>query len=662
MDISADTMVKLKVPFLCQYEFIPIADVQTANDDYGICSLNTLLPTLTVSGITAPTYKLFVHLEDLEFYGADNATTTTVTIQAGKTVSKSSPVEKENMKVSTVVSKVSDVVKLFRGVPLISSYASTASWFLDATAGAARAFGWSKPTIQEVPTRMARFATVCEHNVDLPSQTVVLAPFSSNRLEADPSFGGTNVDEMSLAYVLQQYSQICIGQTSTLDTHGTFIYGCNVSPMNMWFRTPAGPAYGNFEPPQVCTSTSNSFQPSTLFFFSQMFRAWKGSMVFRFTFAKTKHHGGRVMVNYNPRIALGAPTSTPVTTTQGPEINSGLVQPFGYSTIFDLKDGNSFEFVVPYTSPFPYMPFYSWLGSLTMVVMDPLQAPSVVTSTVPFMVEVKAGPDFELVLPRGLQYPAHPNGTIRTQAGKTLEVMNNKMSEYTTGERILSVKQLIMIPKWSTSAWNANATSSMTLFPWYYHRNPNTAVPTPAGQLFPEAFSYGGNIATCYVFARGSTDYHFYRSRSDGVLDIVSYAAPNEGVNPAGIDQKFPGFGSTSNMITTNACGGASTHIKIPANQIVARMPTCNFNDRPWSMWFNSERNCTYSTTGINRLMLAQPVLYCYNNTGAVIPSTMGRSAGDDAMLAAYIGPPPLALPNATTNVTFDGEAPYAPS
>jgi hypothetical protein len=53
------------------------------------------------------------------------------------------------------------------------------------------------------------------------------------------------------------------------------------------------------------------------------------------------------MVSFNPNVAINSENSF-LGTVEGPEVVGGLVQPYGYSKILDLKDANVFEFLVPY--------------------------------------------------------------------------------------------------------------------------------------------------------------------------------------------------------------------------------------------------------------------------------------------------------------------------
>jgi hypothetical protein len=375
--------------------------------------------------------------------------------------------------------------------------------------------------------RMQWTSNVGEHNVDVPSSTIVAGPFASNNLKIDPSFAGTDVDEMALPYVLSQWSQICTGRLTTSQAVNSTLYGAYVSPSAMWYREPTAAPYGNIPPYKFgvsnATTGTNAFIPSSVFFWSQLFKEWRGGFEFRFTFAKTKLHGGRLMAAFIPRRTAVELTSVAPTTTwptiNGPENDGTNVQPFAYSAIFDLRDGNTFTFDVPFVSDLPYLRFWDFLGSLTLTVIDPLQVTGTVANYVDFMVEVRAKPDYELAIPCGPAYPTHPGGHIRLQSGKMLSTINDNASQMAIGESVTSVKQLIMLPKLTEVSAPVGTTSALVM-PWYYQ-----PVPTAdrVAQTVPrEAYGYGGIAASAYLYARGGTDVHLTPLATNNIYMSVS--------------------------------------------------------------------------------------------------------------------------------------------
>lgn len=638
LDLSSDTMVQLKVPFLYQYEYALVSPVITPII-YGSVALNTVMPIPSVVGISAPGYQILVHLEDIEFYGASPQTLAAINLQAGRSlVSKefddeTHPFSSATMALSRAVNFVS------KGVPSLSSIGGPTSWFLAKAAGALRSFGFARPTVTDPIVRMHVQNGVCEQYTDVPTAVQVIGPISSNGLRFGPEFGGTDVDEMSLSYLLKQYSQIQYFTMSTSDPAGTALYAAPTSPSACWFRTGGSVPFCNKYPPYIAPVDTNAFQPSTLFFFSSMFRYWRGSIKFRFTFAKTKMHGGRVMVGYAPTVINQGDDvrlSAAPGTVQVPEYGGGGPNPFGYSAIFNLRDGNVFEFEVPYISPAAQTSFFNASGAIVMYVVDALQAPSVVSNSVGILVEVCGGDDFELSDPKSPLWPAQTLATPTLQSGRYLGNAPENVSEYTVGEAITSVKQLISIPKASPFALNAGF--YQFLIPsWFYQPKPITSLPAPTFHLL-ESFSFGGNIASCYAFVKGGTDFHFYSNTA--LVSLYQYA------NAQGYYGTERSAASAPNSNTPYAVSsGNGLHARLPAYQHCLRYPSqiINYYAGLGSSW--AMNDVKIPTPAYNPD--APQTQYALSIVaGGSFSNVYSRSAADDASCAHFMGPPPLLLLN----------------
>lgn len=654
LDMSVDTMVQLKVPYLHPLEFL---SPTTGNANaQGFVFITQLAGTPAVTGMTTPTYKLYVHLEDMEFSGASPLATTTIALQSGKPQKKrggAMNIESEfaARPYSTTTRVASSVVKMVaRNVPNLSYLATPVSWFLDSASGVLSSFGYSKPTIKDPPQRMLAANTALECNVDMPQAVVVVGPQASNELMFDGNFSGSNVDEMSLAYVMGQWSQINYGSISTIDTHNAVVYATPVSPSTCWYRQGISQPYCNiFNPLTVGTASLNSFMPSSLFYWASMFRAWRGNIKYRFTFFKTKMHAGRYMLTFTPGVQRGGPTDIPGSVL-GPEIASSLLQPFGHSMVIDLKDENVFEFEVPFTSPAPYLSFGDSVGSLVLSVMDPLLASSVIATSVNFMVEVAAAADFEVSIPRGPLYPPVLSGgaAIKTQSGEVLSTIPDTSSMYTIGEKINSVKQLIMLPNHSNWAIPVGSQLSLVM-PWWYTATPAPTAPPANTYTLPiGAFHYGGVAAKCYAFCRGSTDFHIYAEASEGLSinpthtnDFGSLTAANQ----------FTALNAPRGQYPYNVSNGRFVgHYRFPYYSLLARTWTCLMDIVSWNLV--SSPNPVLTATG-DYIPIVFPAITTRNSTGGPIRALTSRCAGDDAALGIYQGPVPLYLPPSTSTVGF---------
>ena len=655
-DISQTTMVQLEVPFIFNLEFLRLREGTLPI--LGTLGLNTLMHVRTPAGTSSPTYKLLMHLEELELIGVYPEGVSNVGLNAGRKLKPmNEEFENEAYPFSSSVSALSRSVRwLGRGIPAISSIAGPTSWFLEKTSGAIRSFGFSKPQIQEPQHRMVPMATALELNTDVSSATALVGPLANNQLKVDPDFAMTDVDEMSIAYILSQWSQIYKSDMRTADSVDTLLYATGISPSSFWFRETTIPVSGNYGPPLNSLGAHNSFIPSHQFFLAQMFRVWRGGFKFRFTFAKTKMHGGRVLCTYFPSIAFNTYTNA-APTVSVPTSPGGLPQPFTNSAIFDLRDNNVFEFDVPYLPDAPFTPFLGLTGYLALRVLDPLQAPSVVSDTIQYMVEVRASDGFELAIPCGVRYPCHTRGTPRLQAGRLLDAVDDSTSALTIGESINSVKQLIMIPKLS-KATTVAGNEEMNVMPFFYHPLISPTVPGPTA-LPAESFSYGGNIAKCYVWARGSTDFHLYSS--DPTSIYVASASSADGNNVVGSSSNNVFNASDSNLASVVESRNGYLHTRFPAYQRFVRINASSLDNFDYSARMDDPAGLESVFNVPDSVGLpVLPKVSRLPGTVSVANCICSRAAGDDAMLGMYIGPTPLVLTFAAATDVYDPDTPVA--
>lgn len=662
LDLSADTMVQLSVPFMNSREYIDLGNGARA---YGRISLDNVLPIASVASVSPPTFKLYVHLEEMVLIGPSPQASVAIAFQSGKKLSGAeNEYENEALPISSALHAASRSFSwIAKGVPSLSSIAGPPAWFLGKAAGLVRYFGFSKPQIQDPIIRIYKQSNVCEGNVDLPSATVTVGPMASNHLKIDSTFSATDVDEMAMSYVLSQWSQVCYGTLSTSDAAGSTLYGTAVSPNHFWFRANASKPFCNVKAPSSIvnvTDAINCFYPSNLFYWAMMFKYWRGDIKFRFTFAKTKFHGGRIMAAFIPSPLLeGEAPGNVYGLFNGPEALAGNVQPFGMSAVFDLKDTNVFEFDVPYISNVPFSTFMENTGSLTLTVIDPLQATSSVSSSIPFIVEVCAGSDFELAAPMGPLYPSvrcDSASKIRLQSGKVVSTISPDVSLYTVGEQLQSVKQLAMIPKHFILATQVagDTTADMNILPWFATNLIPTTVPGVSGNGLPNyVFGWGMAVAACYNFVRGGTDFHLYSaSNNNSICFSATYDSYTGGVEST---PAAPGNRPPSNKPRVISSSNNSLHVRFPAYQKVIRyladcahisgyVPGFNNNGK-----FNLPLDTNYPA-------LVYSATYD-NPPGASVSRIYASTcAADDAQAAFYMGPPYLYLTKDNSGLSWDND------
>lgn len=602
LNLADQTMVQLRVPFLYYTDFLK----KDSTDAYGTVALNNLTEVPTITGTSLPHYKVFLHLERIRLIGVEPVGTTEIELQSGIMER-----ERSNMTPGLISSKVRS----------LSDLAGTAQWFLDSVAGKAKALGFSKPIDQKPPNRVTTISGVLEHNVDVPSEAIMLAPFASNATQVDGSIGGSNVDEMDFSFIASKWSQIADAEMTTLEEHGHLVYACNVGPVS--FR-----AVDNIKNrPFPLTSTSKKvILPSNVYFLASAFRLWRGSFKFRFTFVKTKVHGGRVLVMYIPH--------TKQDKFVLPEVFSTMTQPSGYSAVYDLRDGDVFEFDVPYTGLNPYEEFGRTVGTLSMTVLDPLLASSVTSTTISILVEVMS-PDLEVASLLGQTCIVNPRGDIEEQSAIVSSFYTDKASLYSIGEKFNSVKQLISLPAQSLVS-HKGYSYDYDFPPWYYHPR----LPVDNISIPPGARTFAGNWSMCYVFGRGSTDLHVYQAQDANEANTSAFLHSIRDVSNS----------EPVNNVPYVLMHDGHLHLRCPHYAVAPRVSPQSFNNFTWTTEASAdgtppdERIIKYTDSKqvLWRPFMVPRLRSTYLSNIGQNGFLVKRAAGDDSCLAHYIGPPPV--------------------
>jgi hypothetical protein len=667
LNFAENTMVTLDVPFLYQFDYFPLDERSLLYPPIGKVVVTQLMqsPTLTTSG--PATWKLFVSLHDLELIGSLPRVRNTVVPQSGLTrtaraVTNGVNTILEEAKATGAISKFANagskaVATLSTAVPSLAAIGGPTAWFLRTVGKVASAFGYSTPVVESEPVKHWRTDNINDLNVDVPNAANVVGPFQTNRVRVDSTMSGTDEDEMSFAYLLSKYSQIFLGNIDTTDSTGTTLYASNNVLYNYWFRTTTSKPGGNLTPPTRASATVNALQPSALMYFGSAFRQWRGGLKYRITFAKTKFHSGRLMLSFIPTPKPGSDAPPIVdNTTEIPEsysvIGGSLPQPFGYTMVIDLRDKSEFEFEVPYIGPNLYTSYFGSTGSLSLTVLDPLIANGEAATSIDYLIEVCAMPDFEFAcvapsfaIPVSnsgvLGYPTAQSGL---GVGKTREAC-----EYAIGEKVTSAKQLAMMPSYvAFDVGGDNVVKSSIPF-WWYLPEWDQALP----MLFQERWmthSYGGMVAACYAFVTGSTVAHVYCDRSDrisaGIMQdyydgsgAVEFSAPtfyNRGKN-------------RSTRVLYHSVSGL-LHAVLPQYIKTARLCLDYVFGNSNGRGFTPGQN-TLTYLGLSTDPFVNAITVAYNlvvrNTNATgVRVDLGVAAGDDARAGCYIGVPPLLLFN----------------
>jgi hypothetical protein len=518
IDINCDTETCMSIPFVNVNNFMLVSSLITPTYETCVGQLNfwPYSPMIAPTGSTVAGYSIWVHFTDNEFIGpaAPQGRGGVVVSKGKKSLSEKEAGSVGVGPISSTLIMVRDAASILSDIPFISAYASPASWVADRLAGAASVFGWSSPVDMGPSMRVVRDMLPFFGNVDGVSEVEPLTLSVKNTVGVFPGFSGTDTDEMDFGFLktIPAYDQTITWATTA--TSGTNLVDYKVgATASVRTRTAAG------------GTVITDFKPFE--FIASQFTNCRGSLTYTFKFVKTEFHSGRLVFAFFPaNIDSVAPTHTLA--------NSVYV----HREIIDVRLQNEVTFTVPYLSASPWKSIndpYGYTGYFSVFVLDPLVAPANVSTTVQILVEMSAGPDWEVSVPApSTVYPIYGitpqsgSGTVKG-AGPALETQENACSlteavvgggkimpgflvneEACVGESITSFRALL---KQTRILANESSTNPINLYAgvnyinWTPFAMPVRFLGTYAGSPYyysggqtPDLFALLGSI---YAFSRG---------------------------------------------------------------------------------------------------------------------------------------------------------------
>jgi len=365
MNIASNSEIQLKIPFVSPQNFY-----QRREYSYDWAQFNVTVYSPLVGGNAQIT--CWCHFEDIE--------PVFPIAQSGKISSGVKGKKYDNSDLEDSGGILSGATRHFASafgdlskVPLLSSIAAPTAWFFAASSKALSAFGFSKPVSTKPRTAMNPRLMSHSNNCDSEDNSDSHGLFLSNKVARLPGFAGTDIDEMSMQYITSIPSYLANFSWTTANVVNAQLYTQLIRPRSM---------------SQTYTTTLNAVAYTHYVFapfcyLAMLFQYWRGTIKFRFLVAKTEYHSGRLMLVYNPD---GTNALT--------EANSN----YCYRWIWDLRESNEFEVDIPFVSGTPWRTntLGDGTGFITAFVLNPLIAPSSVSSSINILVEVAGGEDFQL--------------------------------------------------------------------------------------------------------------------------------------------------------------------------------------------------------------------------------------------------------------------------
>lgn len=553
LNLQDATALDYKIPYTHFLDFMPLDRLNGEENNMSLGSFNIVsyLPVHYDPSTTTPEISLYIWLEDIEVIGARNPELEALIFsQSGKVVYNKveEDVERDGP-LSGPLYKLGKAASLIGGaIPMLSSLTQPLSWATRISANMSAAFGFSRPLQLASSDRMIVTQNHYQNNADGPDASFNLGLLQDNKICLSENAGGTNVDEMSLAFLTAKSSAVTIFKVAAGDEgrryHLTLcpraMYEGGVGSSSPFSHVPNNWLTAGNVPPGFSPFLDNTrYVPTPLFWLSTMFKAYRGGFKIKLKTNKTRFHGGRILLTFTPF----APLTPDLKVTLAPKVTDaefGGTDLLGISKMWDLRECTEIEFECPYTAITPYLEVDQPFGAFTFCVCDKITAPDNVQQFLDFVVEVSGMDDFEFSMPLQEPYIVDPMidhrkygqaiGTIVSQSGEM------EHSCQCIGEKVLSVKQLLSRAEWSVvETWRrvfdlasaANPSDGYRLMNWFETFYGTGYAAGQSKYLGSYKVSTSDLIVNAYAFARGSTCYDVMSNGDKPTLVTILPSEPS---------------------------------------------------------------------------------------------------------------------------------------
>ncbi len=461
--------------------------------------------------------------------------------------------------ISQPASVVANIAGRLTDVPVIGPFARATEIGAGALANVARIFGFSNPPMLDNVHGFQNKSFHAFANVDTRMPIDKLAMDAKNEVTISPKVAGIDEeDPLVIKNIVTRDSFLQGTAWTQAQATNTLLWSAMVNP--------------------GLSISSTYYTTTPMGYFCNMFRYWRGSIIFKFRFIKSRYHTGRVLIAWDPNKDITGVTSEIETLT--------------LSKIVDIELEDEIEFAVPYKAIFPYLqtrplsPYLSngaspsfptsmsdmYNGCITMRVLNTLTGPAD-NASINVLVNVRAGDDFMFAVPKAIGESvsiSDPTGVIQSEP--TVDQKSPKLDEQisliTTGENIISIRPLLHRTTHNISQElgnpyvnTANAgvellnTNCYWRIPRGYGRDPNGYSNALVSSVnVPYSYCRNNYIdwtLNCFVGVRGSTNMQF---------NVLNPSLTAANVEHLSVERLYvsPVTGQTGNRNGNTAFGGAA--------------------------------------------------------------------------------------------------------
>lgn len=236
--------------------------------------------------------------------------------------------------VSGALHKISAASGKLSTIPMIGEYASTVSWVSELLGGAAKIFGFAKPTSVAALTPTALIPAKNFTNYDGVDNSVVMGTSMETSISGHDRFGCAE-DEMSIPYVVSRSQMVDVFSWTPDHGFGATIATFPVNPMYCDRDIMDENNTGNALPTLIGHRNHVTIAGYT----AAIFKWWRGSMRYRLSLSKTAFHSGRLRITWHPH------RDDPITKFESSA---------SHTRIYDIRESNEIEFEVPFHANRPF--------------------------------------------------------------------------------------------------------------------------------------------------------------------------------------------------------------------------------------------------------------------------------------------------------------------
>jgi hypothetical protein len=337
VSIGASTTAVINVPFIWPENYYDMLDTNTDP---------TLLPRINLDsyaqlrgvGTTDPiTVKIVVVPKNVKLMGPTLQSFDTISSLdlsqhnfeacARQTKHKGPDEYQKDGPVSSVATAVAAASGALSNLPVIGPFALATQIGATAVSGIAQIFGFSRPAVISDPSYMRPLPLGSVALTDAKDTANKMTLSSKQEITVDPTtIGLDNKDELSFNFLKNVES--VIGVVEWDPTLGPD------DPICEWMVTPCM---------AKMTTTSSGYRviPSCLYWLSQPFTSWSGSLKFRVQIVGSQLHNGKMAVYYDPYYNPSG--------VAGERLNTE------YYFLVDLAESRDFTFSIAWKQSLPYL-------------------------------------------------------------------------------------------------------------------------------------------------------------------------------------------------------------------------------------------------------------------------------------------------------------------